>query len=119
MAGLKEMAKELGQALARTDEYKDLKRAVSQADDDREIVEMRNELQKLEQKIQKSLRRGDEPDEELVEEYEEMASDLQTNSTYQRLAAAQANFDKVVKKVNETIQQGLQEGADSRIVLPS
>lgn len=119
MAGLEDKAKELGQALARTDEFKALKRAQSNADDDRDIVEKRNELQDLEEKIQSSLRQGQEPDEELVEEYEDVASDLQANPTYQRLAAAQANFDKVVKKVNRTIQDGLQEGADSRIVLPS
>ena len=119
MAGLEKMAKELGQGLAKTDEYQALKRAISNADDDREIVEMRNQLQDLEQKIQASLRKGEQPDEELVEEYEDLAGDLQGNPTYQRLAAAQANFDKVVKKVNRTIQEGLQEGADSRIVLPS
>ncbi len=119
MAGLEEMAKDLGQALARTDEYKALKRAISQADDDRDIVELRNELQDLEAKIQSSVRRGEKPDDDLVEEYEDVASDLQASPTYQRLAAAQANFDKVVKKVNETISEGLQEGAESRIVLPS
>lgn len=119
MASLEEMAKDLGQALARTDEYKALQRAISQADDDREIVELRNELEKLEEKIERTLRQGERPDEELVEEYEEVASDLQAKPTYQRLAAAQSNFDKVVRKVNETISDGLREGADSRIVLPS
>lgn len=119
MAGLMDMARDLGQALARTDEYKELKRAISRADDDREIVELRNDLEKLEKKIQSSIRRGEEPDQELVDEYEELAGDLQSKPQYQKLAAAQANFDKVVKKVNETISEGLQEGADSRIVLPS
>lgn len=119
MAGLMEMANELGQALARTDEYKELKRAISRADDDREIVELRNELEKLEQKIQSSIRQGEKPDQELVEEYEEVAGDLQSKPVYQQLAAAQANFEKVVEKVNKTISEGLQEGADSRIVLPS
>lgn len=82
-------------------------------------MELRNELEKLEEKIQSTLRRGEKPDDELVEEYEEVARDLQAKPVYQRLAAAQANFDKVVKKVNRTISEGLDEGADSRIVLPS
>jgi hypothetical protein len=29
----------------------------------------------------------------------------------------QTNFDKVVGKVNETIHQGIQKGAESRIIL--
>lgn len=119
MAGLMEMAKDLGQALARTDEYKALKRAISQADEDREIVELRNQIETLEEELQNSIRRGEQPDEEKVEEYEGLVGDLQAKPTYQRLASAQANFDKVVQKVNRTISEGLQEGADSRIVLPS
>lgn len=119
MAGLKEMAKDLGRALARTDEYQALKRAISAADDDREIVELRNEIEKLEQKLQGKIQKGQQPDEEKVEEYEELVGELQAKPKYQKLAAAQANFDKVVQKVNQTISEGLQEGADSRIVMPS
>jgi hypothetical protein len=33
--------------------------------------------------------------------------------------AAQSNFDKVMYKVNETMARGLQEGAQSRIILSS
>lgn len=119
MASLKEMARDLGEALARTDEYKELRRAIQNADDDREIVELRNELERLEQKLEGSLRKGEEPDRDDVEEYEELVSKLQRSSTYQRLVAAQSNFDKVVQRVNDTISEGLEAGADSRIVLPS
>jgi hypothetical protein len=31
--------------------------------------------------------------------------------------SAQANFEKVIQKVNGTIEQGMEEGADSRIIL--
>jgi len=119
MAGLEEMAKDLGQALARTDEYQALKRAISAADEDREIVELRNKIEKLEQSLQQKIRQGEQPDEDKVDDYEELVGELQAKPTYQKLAAAQANFDKIVKKVNETISKGLQEGADSRIVMPS
>ncbi len=119
MAGLMEMAKDLGQALARTDEYQELKRAMSAADDDREIVELRNEIEKLEKSLQSKIQQGQQPDEEKVDEYEELVRDLQSKPTYQKLAAAQSNFDKVVKKVNRKISEGLDEGADSRIVMPS
>ena len=119
MAGLMEQARELGGALARTDEYQNLKRVISQADDDREITELKNELQKLEGRIEAALRAGKEPDDDLKQEYESSVSKLQANSTYQRLVAAQSNFDKVVQKVNETIMKGLDEAAESRIILSS
>lgn len=119
MAGLTEMAREIGQALGRTDEYKALKRAIGQADDDRELVELKNEVEKLEGEIQSILKTGKRPDEELVEKYEDAVSRLQTNSTYQKVVAAQSNFDKVVNRVNENIAKGIEEGGESRIVIPS
>ena len=117
MAGIMEMAKDLGNALARTDEYQVLKGAVGAADDDRDIAELRSTLEGLEGRIATALRGGEEPPKDVAEEYEAAVSKLQANSNYQRLVAAQANFDKVVQKVNETIAVGLQEGADSRIIL--
>lgn len=119
MAEIMEMAKDLGNALARTDEYQALRRAIQAADDDRELVERRNELEKLEQRIEASLRAGNQPDDEIAEEYESTVGRLQSNSTYQRLVAAQTNFDKVLRRVNETIAQGMEEGATGRIILSS
>jgi cell fate (sporulation/competence/biofilm development) regulator YlbF (YheA/YmcA/DUF963 family) len=119
MAGIYEMAKELGGALARTDEYQALKRASDGADEDRELVELRNRLGALEQSIEASLRAGQQPDEEVAQSYQDAAEQLQAKPAFQRFVAAQANFDKVMYKVNETMARGLQEGAKSRIILSS
>jgi cell fate (sporulation/competence/biofilm development) regulator YlbF (YheA/YmcA/DUF963 family) len=89
MADIYDMAKELGGALARTDEYRELWKA-SQAVDD-----------------------------EVKTAYEEKASQLQGKAAFQRLIAAQANFEKVMQRVNQTMAQGLQDGAQSRIILSS
>lgn len=113
------MALELGQALGRTDEYKALQRAASAVEEDREMVELQNELQKLESRLMTELRSGREPGEQDKERYEEMARKLQSQSGYQRLVAAQSNFDKVLHKVNETISKGIEEGSKSRIIFPS
>jgi len=118
MSRIDEMAKDLGGAIARTDEYQALKRAVDSVNDDRELSEMKTLLERLERQIQEKLQSGQEPEDELKEEYEQAVSKLQANSTYQRLVAAQTNFDKILRKVNDTIQQGIVEGAESRIVLP-
>ena len=117
MADIYEMAKELGGALARTDEYQTLKRASEAVNEDRELVELQNELQKLEQQIESSLRQGKQPDDEVKEAYEEAASDLQSKPGFQRLISAQSNFEKIMQKVNQTMAKGIQDGAQSRIIL--
>lgn len=117
MADIYEMAKELGGALARTDEYQALKRASEAVNEDRELVELQNELQKLEQQIESSLRQGKQPDDEVKEAYEEAASDLQSKPGFQRLISAQSNFEKIMQKVNQTMAKGIQDGAQSRIIL--
>lgn len=111
------MALELGKALGRTDEYQALKRASDALGDDREITELRNTLEALEGEMMTLLRGGQEPTDEQKERYEGLVRDLQSRSGYQRLVAAQANFDKLLQKANETISRGIQEGGESRIVL--
>ncbi len=118
MTRVTEMAKDLGKALAQTEEYQALKRTVSGTADDRELAELRTELEGLEGQIEAALRGGNEPTEELKDGYEAAVGRLQASSTYQRLVSAQANFDKVLFKVNQTIQEGISEGAESRIIMP-
>jgi len=113
-----EMAKDLGKALAQTEEYQTLKRTVSGTADDQELAELRTELEGLEGQIEAALHGGKEPNEELKDGYEAAVGRLQASSTYQRLFSAQANFDKVLFKVNQTIQEGITEGAESRIIIP-
>lgn len=117
MKEILEMADRLGQSLARTDEYQALKRAIEASGDDRELAELQSEIQKLEQEMQGRLQAGEQPTEDQTKEYEGYFSRLQSNSAYQRLVAAQTNFDKIVAQVNETIHKGIQKGAESRIIL--
>ena len=82
------------------------------------MTELRTELEGLEGQIEAALRGRSEPAEELKSGYEEAVGRLQASATYQRLVSAQANFDKILLKVNQTIQEGIAEGAESRIILP-
>jgi cell fate (sporulation/competence/biofilm development) regulator YlbF (YheA/YmcA/DUF963 family) len=110
-------AKDLGSSLGRTDEYQAVKRAIQAADEDRDLVALRSELEKLEAGIEASLRVGKEPDAETAAAYEAAVGRLQANAGYQRLVAAQANFDKLMGRVNQAIAQGMEEGGQSRIIL--
>jgi hypothetical protein len=51
--------------------------------------------------------------------YTELTEELQTKPGFQRPISAQANFEKVMFKVNETVTKGIEEGGDSRIILSS
>jgi cell fate (sporulation/competence/biofilm development) regulator YlbF (YheA/YmcA/DUF963 family) len=117
MKEIMDMAERLGQALARTGEYQALRRAISSSGDDRDLAELQGEIQKLEEQMRTQLQEGKEPTEEQGKEYDAFFSRLQSNASYQRLVSAQANFDRIVAKVNETIHQGIQKGAESRIIL--
>ena len=119
MGEIDERAKELGNALARTDEYRALRQAIDAADKDRELVELRNRIHELETEIETSIRAGGEPDEDITKVYTELTEELQTKSGFQQLISAQANFEKVMFKVNETVTKGIEEGGDSRIILSS
>lgn len=119
MSALLNMARDLGGALARTDEYQALRRAIRAADEDEDLTRLRQEMDGLEGRVSEALRAGQEPEEALAEQYNETFGRLQTNTSYQRLVAAQSNFDKVLMRVNETITRGLEEGGESRIILPS
>lgn len=119
MSGVMDRAEALGQVLAHTDEYQALTRAINAANDDRELVEGRNRLVALEQELAAEIQAGKKPEQEKAEEYESEAMKLQANPAYQRLVAAQENFDKLMAKVNQTIAKGMEQGAGSRIILPT
>ena len=118
MAEIHDMATALGRALGQTTEYQALDRAMKLADDDRDMVEMKNEIQKLEGALQMGMTQGRQPTKEEVEEYENALLRLQGLGSYQAVVAAQANFEKVMHKVNEAIQSGMVEGVASRIIIP-
>ncbi len=117
--GMLEKAKDVGRLLGQTDEYKALQRARQRLNEDREAVELLNRLSQLEREITGALQQGQQPTEETQQEYEKLASDLQSGAIYQGLVAAQSNFDKLLQKVNEQIGEGIEAGSKSSIIMPS
>ena len=118
MDGIDERAREIGRLLAQTPEYKAVKQANSSLSADREAVTLVNRLGQLEEELTNTLRSGREPSVEQQEEYESLAEQLQQLTSYQRVAAAQANFERLMARINEEIGRGLEAGEQSRIILP-
>lgn len=117
--GMQEKAQELGRLLGQSDDYKALARARQRISEDRDAVAAMNRLDALEREISGALQSGKEPEAAQKEEYERVFGELQSSSVYQGLVAAQANFDKLLQRVNQEISSGMEKAAQSRIILPS
>jgi cell fate (sporulation/competence/biofilm development) regulator YlbF (YheA/YmcA/DUF963 family) len=114
-----EKARDVGRLIAQSDEYRAFGRARQGLGDDREAVSRLNRLQELEEKFTRLVQQGVEPDEDEQREYERVAGEVQVLPAYQAMAAAQANFDRLMMRVNEEMAKGIEAGEKSRIILPS
>lgn len=118
MDAIQERAREVGRLIAQTDEYKALKQANEGLSDDRDAVTVLNRLSELEGELTGVLRSGREPTQEQQQQYESLAEQLQQLTSYQRVVAAQANFDRLMGRINEEIARGIEAGEQSRIIFP-
>lgn len=116
---ISEKAHDLGRQLSQTEEYRALREAREAVDGDRDLVTLLNRLLELEDQVSAAVQRGETPDESIRGDYEQTFSEVQASPVYQRLVAAQSNFDRVLMRVNEEIARGMEAGAQSRIILPS
>jgi cell fate (sporulation/competence/biofilm development) regulator YlbF (YheA/YmcA/DUF963 family) len=114
-----EKARDVGRLIAQSDEYRAFRRASAAIGDDREAVTRLNRLQALEETFTRSVQQGIEPSAEEQQEYERIAGEVQVMPAYQAMASAQANFDRLMMRVNEEMAKGIEAGEQSRIILPS
>lgn len=117
MEAIWEKSREVGRLVAQTDEYGALKRANARLADDRDAVQMLNELADAQDRLGELMRTGIEPSPDEQEEFEGLASRLQGSTTYQAVMAAQSNFDRLMMRINEEIARGVEAGEKSRIIL--
>lgn len=115
---IEERAREIGKLLARSNEYQAVKRANDRLGEDRETITLMNRLADLEDQITAFMRAGREPDQETQEEFAKLAEEIQQRDAYQSVVAAQANFQRLMEKINEEIARGIESGEQSRIILP-
>ena len=114
-----EKAREIGRLIAQSDEFQAMKRASERLNEDRDAVTRLRKLQELEQSFGRAIQQGLEPPEDQQQEYEALLGEVQVLPTYQGFASAQANLDRLMLRVNEEIEKGIQAGEQSRIILPT
>ncbi|HUK22110.1 MAG TPA: YlbF family regulator [Gemmatimonadales bacterium] len=111
-----EKALELGRLLGQSDEYRALVRATDRMKEDAQVQKVLAEVERLAQDIERSAQAGREPSKEQVEQYDRALQAAQANPVYQQVVAAQANFEKLMARVNARIYEGIKKGAASPII---
>jgi cell fate (sporulation/competence/biofilm development) regulator YlbF (YheA/YmcA/DUF963 family) len=113
---IEDKAEELGRLLGQTEEYKALRRASERLREDAEVQKVLAEAERLAQDIEKTAQQGQEPAKEQVEQYDRALQSVQGNPVYQQMVAAQANFEKLMAKINARIYDGMKKGSASPII---
>lgn len=113
---LEDKAEELGRVLGQTEEYKALRRASEQLREDAAVQKVLAEAERLAQEIERAAQQGQEPTKEQVEQYDRALQSVQGNPVYQQMVAAQANFEKLMAKINARIYDGMKKGSASPII---
>jgi len=114
-----ERATEVGRLISQTPEYAYLKSAMRDIDGDEDARGDLDRIRDLQGKLIEFLERDEEPPVELREDLGRLSEEMQSSARYQSLISAQANFDKLMEKVNRSIAAGVKAGAQSKIILPS
>ena len=109
-------AMELGRLVGQSEEYQALKRANERLMAEQALRESLERLRTLQLQVGEMLDRGQEPSAEQQAEIDKLVGGVQSHPGYQGVVAAQANFDKLMMKINEWILDGIRKGADSRII---
>jgi cell fate (sporulation/competence/biofilm development) regulator YlbF (YheA/YmcA/DUF963 family) len=113
---IEDKAQELGRLIGQSEEYKAVMRASEALNGDQEAIGLRDAVDNLRKEAQDMLARGEEPTQAMEEQLNGLLARIQANPTYQHLMVAEENLDKVMRRVNEWISDGISKGAKSPII---
>jgi cell fate (sporulation/competence/biofilm development) regulator YlbF (YheA/YmcA/DUF963 family) len=113
---IQDRAADLGRLVGQSDEYQALKRANDRLMEDQQLREALEKLRRMQIGLAEGMDRGQEPSAEQQKELDALLGTVQVHPAYQGVVAAQANFDKLMMKINDWILEGIRKGADSRII---
>jgi cell fate (sporulation/competence/biofilm development) regulator YlbF (YheA/YmcA/DUF963 family) len=114
---IEERARELGRLIGQSREYQELKRANDALGQDTEAVSLLKQMEQLRTDAQRMIERGERPTPDMEHQLDDLLARVQVQGAYQRLIAAQENFDKTMSRVNEWILDGIDKGAASPIIM--
>jgi cell fate (sporulation/competence/biofilm development) regulator YlbF (YheA/YmcA/DUF963 family) len=109
-------AEELGRLVGQSEEYLALKRANERLMADPTLKSKLEELRALQLGVEEKLERGEEPGADVRAQMDALLGTVQSSPVYQSFVAAQANFDKLMTRLNEQLFEGIRLGGESRII---
>ena len=113
---IEDKAKELGRLIGQSSEYQAVKRANDALSQDAPAVALLKQMEQLRIDAQQMIQRGERPTEQMETDLDTLLGQVQGQTVYQRLVAAQENFDKLMARVNDWIVDGIEKGATSSII---
>ncbi len=114
---IEEKARELGRFIGQSKEYQELKRANEALGQDADAMKLLKAMEQLRAEAQRMIERGERPTQEMERQLDDLLQKVQVQAVYQRLIAAQENFDKLMTRANEWIMDGIEKGAASPIIM--
>jgi cell fate (sporulation/competence/biofilm development) regulator YlbF (YheA/YmcA/DUF963 family) len=109
-------AEELGRLVGQSEEYQALKRANERLMADAALKSKLEALRTLQVGVEEKLERGEEPPADARVQMDALLGVVQSSPIYQAFVAAQANFDKLMTRLNEQLFEGIRLGGESRII---
>ena len=113
-----EKAKSLGVNLGQSEEAKAIRRAQESLAKDEGLKGLLGQMQALQDQAYGIRARNNEIPEELKKKIEAIQMKVEAKPIYQQFIAAQMNFEKLMQKVNKTIEEGMKEGGERKIIVP-
>lgn len=106
MAEIFEKARELGEAIIESNEYKELKEAELRQENDEEALTLLKEYSDVRSRLASEIQKGDVSEEriaEIREELEEAYSKMTTNDAITAYINAQRTFQAIIDQMNSII----------------
>ena len=113
---IEDKARELGRLIGQGEEYKAVVRANDALRQDPDAVGLLQGMDRLRSEAQAMIERNEEPTQEMEQQLDGMLLKIQAMQVYQRMATSQENLDKLMRRVNEWISDGIEKGAKSPII---
>jgi len=103
-----EKAKELGQEIVDSTEYKNLKSAEDNMQNDEEASSLLSDFQAKQKQLEMMQANGKNINQQQQQEIQAIQSKMQNNPEIKKFMEVQDNFNKLMKTVNQTISDQLQ-----------
>ena len=114
-----ERAGEVGRLISQTAEYAYLKAAHREIEEDEEARGKLAQIDELRGELAGFLERDEEAPQELLDKLTRLSEDVQSSVKFQSLISAEANFNKLMDRVQGAIGSGIKAGEQSKIIIPS